>query len=496
MPSIRKTKTTSGSFAIQVVRYENRKTILMKHIGSGKTKEEIAALKESARLWIEQETGLRSLFPHSPQRTLPLATMRYEGVQHRFAYETLASIGTRMGFSEMRAPILLDLAIMRCIDPCSKLRSRELLSQSFGIHYSTHAIYRTLQTLHTKKEDAEKISVAWAKKHVSPDLSLVLYDVTTLYFETFESDDLRVPGFSKDNKSNQPQIVVGLLVTREGFPLGYEVFKGNTFEGKTMFPVLDAFVKKHGVTTPVVVADAAMLSRTNIAEFEKRNLSYIVGARLANLSPTVIEKFSDLQGKDEALARFEMEHGDLIVSFSERRFRKDSAEMEKQKTKAELLVKKGEPGKRAKFVTKGEGNDAYELNEALLEKTKKLLGLKGYATNIPKEVLSNEDIIARYHDLWHVEASFRMAKSDLATRPIFHRKEEAIRAHMILCFVALSIGKWCEIATGLSLRRLVDKFWNVTEAHIVDTATKERFTLRSEVDEETKRLLKLLGVSY
>lgn len=468
----------------------------MKHIGSGKTKEEIAALKESARLWIEQETGQRSLFPHSPQRTLPLATVRYVGVQHRFAYDTLSSIGNRMGFSEMQTPMLFDLAIMRCIDPCSKLRSIELLSQSFGIHYSERAVYRMFQTFHTRKEDAEKIAVAWARQHISPDLSLVLYDVTTLYFETFESDDLRVPGFSKDNKSNQPQIVVGLLVTREGFPLGYEVFKGNTFEGKTMFPVLDAFVKKHGVTTPVVVADAAMLSRTNIAEFEKRNLSYIVGARLANISPTVIEKFSDLQGKDGALARFEVEHGDLIVSFSERRFRKDSAEMEKQKTKAELLVKKREPGKRAKFVTKGEGNDAYELNEALLEKTKRLLGLKGYATNIPKEILSNEDIIARYHDLWHVEASFRMAKSDLATRPIFHRKEEAIRAHMILCFIALSIGKWCEIATKLSLRRLVDKLWNVTEAHIVDTTTKERFTLRSEVDEETKRLLKLLGVSY
>ena len=496
MPSVRKTKTTSGSFAIQVVRYERRKTIVMKHIGSGKTEEEISALMESARCWIERETGQRSLFPRSSQRTLPLATLRYEGVQHRFAYETLASVGTRMGFSEMRTPILFDLAILRCIHPCSKLRSRDLLSQSFGIHHSEHALYRTLQTLHMKKEEAENIAVAWAKKHVSSDLSLVLYDVTTLYFETFESDDLRVPGFSKDNKSNQPQIVIGLLVTREGFPLGYEVFKGNTFEGKTMFPVLDDFVKKHRIATPVVVADAAMLSRTNIAEFEKRNLSYIVGARLANLSPTFIEKFGDLQGKDGAVARFETKHGKLLVSFSERRFRKDSAEMEKQKTKAELLVTKGEPGKRAKFVIKGKGKEAYAFDEALLEKTKKLLGLKGYATNIPSHILSDEEIISRYHDLWHVEASFRMAKSDLATRPVFHRKEEAIRAHMVLCFIALSIGRWCEIATGLSLRRIADKLWSVTEARIVDTATGERFTLRSEADEETKNALKSLGVSY
>lgn len=495
MPSIRKTKTASSATAVQVVRYEKRKVVIMKHIGSATKDDDIAALVESAEAWIAAETRQHALFGKKPQRTLILANARYFGVTHNFARHVLSALAKKIGFTALNAPLLLDLAYMRIIEPCSKLRAITLMDRYFGVRYSESAVYSALPTLIKHKAAVEKIAVTWAKKGLSSDLTLVLYDVTTLYFETFEADNLRVPGFSKDNKSQQPQIVVGLLVTREGFPLAYEVFKGNTFEGKTMMPVIKAFAKKHGVKTPTVVADAAMISRDNVSKLAESGFSYIVGARLANCSSTVTERVTSAltEKKDGTKVRIVTGHGDLIAEFSEKRHRKDKADMEKQIAKAKALIAKGEPGKRAKFV---KVEDKYAFDEALNAKVSSLLGIKGYYTNLSEELMDNDTIIARYHDLWHVEATFRMTKNDLATRPIFHRKEDAIKAHILASFVALGIAKYMELQTGYSLRQIVDLLWSVTEAHIVDTVTKEKFTLRSELTVEVREFLKRFGMSY
>ena len=159
-------------------------------------------------------------------------------------------------------------------------------------------------------------------------------------------------------------------------------------------------------------------------------------------------------------------------------------------------MKKGEPGKRAKFVMQKEGENAYALNDALVEKTKCLLGIKGYYTNIPETKFTNKEVVARYHDLWNVEASFRMAKSELVARPIFHHKEDAVRAHMVVCFVALAVGRYLERVTGLSMRGVRDILWGVTDAQIFDTVTKETITLRSEPNEGAQSILKKLGMSH
>ncbi|HOP59144.1 MAG TPA: IS1634 family transposase [Bacteroidales bacterium] len=134
--------------------------------------------------------------------------------------------------------------------------------------------------------------VEFAKNNYGFDFDLLFYDVTTLYFETFEEDELRRNGFSKDNKLQQPQILVALLVTREGFPIAYSIFSGNTFEGHTIIPVVNAFIKKHTVKEFTVVADAAMISATNIQELLSDNINYIVGARLGSLSNDLIEQIN------------------------------------------------------------------------------------------------------------------------------------------------------------------------------------------------------------
>lgn len=483
MASIRKTKTSSGSIAVQVVRYQHRKVIVEKHIGSARNDDEVKALYEVARTWIEQTTGQISLADVSSSRTLSLANTQYVGVNYLFAYEVLLDVAGRLGLDLDRDRLIIDLAIMRLIEPASKLRSIELLERYFNVRYSRRAIYSVLPSLHERQQELQDVAQRFALEQLDASLSLVLYDVTTLYFESFKADELRVCGFSKENKPSQPQIMLGLLVSRQGFPLAYEIFPGNTFEGKTMVAVLESFVKKHNVERPIVVADAAMLSHNNISELKERGLSYIVGARLGNLSGVMINKVSEgLAQTDQKTKRLKTDRGDLIVGFEEARYRKGLREMNAQLEKAKWLIAHGESGRRAKFVTKEGGSCA--LNQNLIEKTQKLLGIRGYYTDVPKTVLKDREIIAYYHGLWRVEQAFRMAKSDLAFRPIFHHKQDAIHAHMLVCFVALQITKYIELHTGASTRKTRDLLWSVTDAHFVDQTTGEKFTFRSPISKE------------
>lgn len=468
---------------------------MLKHFGSARTKTELQGLIQDAEQWISERTGQRLLFePSTKERVLHLGITRFLGVRYQFGYMFLRKIFHRLGFNALDKDFLLDLAVMRIFEPSSKRRSIELLERYFGISYSERTLYRTLPKLIVCKEAAENIAVSFAKKHLNDQLSFVLYDVTTLYFESFEPDELRKPGFSKDNKANQPQIVIGLLVNPDGFPLGYEVFKGNTFEGHTMIPVINSFRKAHMVARCTIVADAAMLSLVNLRELKEHDLSYIVGARVANLSPALITKVSSLLNQAEGkTVRISTGHGDLVCAFSADRFRKDKMEMEKQISKAQnLVVTRG--GKRAKFVTVAESR--YELNMILIDKTKKLLGIKGYYTNIPPEMADDNTVVAHYGNLWRIEQSFRMTKSDLATRPIFHHKENAIKAHLLICFIALAAGKYLELMTNTSLRRIIDLVKQVPDARMLNTRTHKEILLRAEMPEELSSLLKELKLSY
>lgn len=498
MLRIRTTKTASGATAVQVVRYAQRRTVVVKHIGSARTAEALTVLRRDAQRWMDGYTDQASLLPTectSDDEVLHLRTCRATGFRYALAYEVLTAVLHRLGFTSMRNPILLDLVVMRVVEPCSKLRSIALLETFFGIHHYRQELYRTLRTILTCKPTIERLAVSFAQRELSPDLSFVLYDVTTLYFETFKADDLRVPGFSKDQKPQQPQIVIGLLVTPQGFPLGSEIFRGNTFEGATMLPVIEAFRRAHGVTTCTVVADAGMLSIKTFTELRQRGLSYIVGARMASCPSAIIERVCTALGqRDGATVRIPMEHGDLIGAFSATRYRKDAHELGRQVTRAEALVAAKEPGRRSRFVAARGGT--YALNDDRVERARSLLGVKGYYTNIPTAHATDHEIITHYRNLWHVEQAFRMSKSDLATRPIFHHTEDAIRVHVLICFMALAVGKYIEITTGYSLRRVIDLLKSVTDIHLLNTTTHRTVTIRSELSDDARVLLEKLGVAY
>lgn len=453
---------------------------------------------EYAKSYIERYSEQLSIFPSSRDEVLSIKHSQYLYSGHKFAREFLLSTAKECGLMWL-SPMVLDLVIMRIIEPTSKLRTLELIERYFHIHYGRGA-YNTFQKILKNKADIEHAALAVVKEIFAENIYLVLYDVTTLYFETYKQDDLRKRGYSKDDKSKQPQIVIGLLVTRLGFPLAHEVFSGNTFEGKTMLPILENFSKTHNVTMPTVVADAAMLSEKVLSELRSRNISYIVGARLANLSFKMIKDISEkLNEQDNAILRLPSKHGELICSFSKERYRKDKHEMGKQIERAEKLVASNESGSRAKFVRKTDSHSV-EINKELIAKTNLLLGIKGYCTNITEDVLSNSDVIKCYHELWHVEQAFRMSKSDLASRPVFHHKEDAVKAHVLVCFVALMLAKYLEIVSGLSIRRIRDFIWNVTDAYIRDDISGKIHIMRSPlgeiIDTPLGRLIKKWNLSY
>lgn len=482
MLSIRKVKTKSGSTAIQVVVYKGKKTKIIKHIGSGKNNSEIFLLKEKADEFIDEYSGQLSLFNKPTQNILLVDRSKCIGVTHQFARKFLLCCAKECGLSDIDE-LLLDLSIMRLLFPASKLKTIWMLSQYFSINYSQR-IYRKIPKLVDFKTKIQQRAYQLAIDKFSEQFYFVLYDVTTLYFETFKSDELRIPGFSKDNKSQQPQVVIGMLVTQSGFPISYEVFPGNIFEGKTMLPILEEFLSEHKNTKPVVVADAAMLSEERLGELKEKKISYIVGARLANSNLELIRKIhGSLQEIQGAIVRISSTtHGDLVCDFSTKRFKKQLNDLNKQIKKAEECIAKKESSKSTKFV-KRLSKEQLELNNALIEKNKLLLGIKGYCTDIPESELSNQDVIARYYNLWRIEQSFRMSKSDLQARPIFHHKIDAIRAHILICFTALIMEKYLELTTNLSLDRIRNLIWNITETKIQDEITKKVFTFSSPTDE-------------
>ena len=507
MLHIRTTKTSSKATAVQVVEYIRKKMVILIHIGSAHSEEEILSLKQIASEWILKNDKQTSLFSTLDKKNssslIALDKCQYLGFRYQLLYDVLSNLSILFKFHLLpNYKILTDLIIARIASPGSKIHSLEFLEGFFGIKHSRRDLYRNLASFVHLKDDVEAKIISIAKKEFAFNFSFVFYDLTTLYFESFESDDLRKIGFSKDNKTNQPQIMIGLLVNDGGFPISYQVFEGSKFEGHTLMPLMPSILaikKKYKIEEMTVVADAAMISDDNVFFLKSNNLNYIVGARIANLSISDIEKISkELNLKDNSTFRIKTSKGILICHFANNRYRKDKIEMEKQINKAKFLLKESDPNparKRTKFLQhKNNDKNNYELNKKLIHKTSLLLGIKGYYSNL--ENVNDMEIIAQYRNLWRVEKAFRISKSDLQIRPIFHFKEYSIHAHLLVCFMALAICKFIEIKTEMSIQSVLKILRGVTDARIFDKVSKREVVLRSEIRSEVAEVLRRVGLSY
>jgi hypothetical protein len=352
------------------------------------------------------------------------------------------------------------LTLARVIEPTSKLDSIRVLTEVGIAAPSYPTIKRRLPVYATPGWRDALASACAAHVGLGP-ATLVLYDVTTLYFETDEGDGFREPGFSKERRL-EPQITVGLLTDVRGFPLQVHAFDGNTAETKTILPVIEAFAAAHGLPEVTVVADAGMLSEANLAAIEDAGLRFIVGARIPDVPYQVSEWRRTHPGEPIGDGQIFVQPWVMGPKTDPRKrtifyqYRADRAKrtlkgIDQQIAKAEKAVAGQAAVKRNRFVQLTGATKT--INRSLEAKARALAGLKGYVTNL--EAPTAEYVLGAYHQLWQIEKSFRMSKTDLRARPIYHHKRNSIEAHLTVVMAALAVSHWLERQTGWSIRKLV-----------------------------------------
>lgn len=361
----------------------------------------------------------------------------------------LGRIFNEIGFNRIREDLFRQLVITRLVYPVSKLKTCDYLQKYRGISLSVQQVYRYLDKLHKKQMGlVQQISFDHTQKVLGQEISVVFYDVTTLYFEAQDEDDIRKTGFSKDGKHQHPQIVLGLLVSRGGYPLSYEIFEGNKFEGHTLLPVIEAFKKKLTLTEIVVVADSGLMSEKNIAALEEQKHQYIIGARIKTLSAHLKKVITELKFLDGENTELELTNGRrLIINFSTSRAKKDAHNRQRGIEKLKRSISSGKLSKKHinnkgynKFL-KLKGDVYIDLDTSKIEADKIWDGLKGYITNTN---LTMTQVLENYGELWHIEKAFRISKTDLKIRPIYHHLKKRIEAHICIAFTAYKIYKELE----------------------------------------------------
>lgn len=464
---VRKLKHPNGKLYVQVVEKLSGKYLVRRSFGATSNDTELQFLLRKAENWIAQKTGGQE-FDFSGLDVVYEKFLNSVSSIERSGYDLLLGpIFDEIGFNKINAALFRELVIARVAFPRSKLKTTKFLYRYKQLDWDEDKLYRYLDKLYnTQKEAVQTISYEHTLKILEGDISVVFYDVTTLYFEIDEEDELRKPGFSKEGKHQHPQIVLGLLVSKGGYPLAYEIFAGNKFEGHTMLPVIDAFREKYNLEKLIVIADSGLLSNENIKELQQKGYAFIIGARIKNEKETIKRKILSLNlanGKSEVIAKGDLK---LIITYSDDRAGKDRYNREKGIRKLEKRIKTGRLNKSGinnrgynKFL-KLDGPINVQLDRGKIEEDKKWDGLKGYLSNAR---LNKNQIIENYQHLWQIEKAFRIAKTDLKIRPVYHRLQRRIEAHICISFAAYKIYKELE-------RQLKEKKATISAAAAIEIA--------------------------
>ncbi len=496
-----------------------RKTLHVEQIGSARDDTELALLRTRAsQRLVELRVQLSLLDALMEQQTTGTGRMT---LSRPFAYglwQILGGIYDQVGLPTDE--MLKHLVLARIALPKSKLATVRYCNNNLRLDTSLSAVYRFMDTLNKNSLTATLLDYAQkralARSNGATAISVVFYDVTTLYFETDEDDEdtetatgLRKKGYSKDHRYDLPQVVVGLTVDNYGFPLDFQVYEGNTYEGRTLLAGVQAIQTKLNLTTTnlTVVADAGMLSQANLTELESQHYSYIVGARIRSLPAMATEQilawdYTKQGGLDTTIAGRRM-----VVTYSDKRAKRSKHNRERLIKKLQAKLDRGDVVTKSKYVVL----EAVEIGAAATAKTKtkppKLVGhldtdrlkwdarfdgLKGYVTNTD---LSGHEVIAHYGNLWKVEKSFRMSKSDLRARPTFHYKRKRVIAHLTLCVCALGVLRVFEeqLQTKiphLGISEALEELLAIQEYKIQLPGNKVA-TIYSELTEVQEKLLRL-----
>jgi transposase len=465
----------------------------------------------------------RSIGDDSP---LPvnLRTLREEFRIVTGIHEIYGCFYDEIGFSRVfktcpvSGSVIKDMVMARLAKPSSKRSSVEILEKDFGISIPLEKVYRMMDVL-TKNRIKQIQDICWqhSKELFTNDIKVMFYDCTTLYFESFTEDELRSFGYSKDNKFNQGQVLLALMVTDQGLPVGYDVFPGNTYEGNTFKQAIEKLKTRYKVKRVIIVADSGLLSEENIALLEKEKLEYILGARLKKLSNawqdkvldnTDYEKKVNKEDRDEIVRIKTYSYTKkrrLIVTHSTKRAEKDRRDREKS---VEKLKQKLEKSKKPESLISNYGYKKYlildgdvrvMINEEKLEREALWDGLHGVFTNIEEKKMDVEKILTYYHGLWQVEESFRINKYDLKMRPIFHWTANRIHAHIAICFMAFSLIRFLQHRirqkTGeyYSAERIREELYRIQDSILKHVTDNDRYVIPSKPSQDAIKIYDVMN---
>ena len=534
------------------------KQTIVKHIGIAKDDNELEELKllgESIKRKLELENALPLFTPEEIEVEINRAKKKIETNQYSdddyivniknlieedrvitgihdiygklFDELNLSSIFAHPSHNKSSINHFKNIVLARIAKPDSKRASVKLLEENFGISLNLGSVYKMMDKI-TDKSIKKLNSLAYNKTKdlFGGKIDVIYFDATTLYFESFEEDEFKRNGFSKDRKFNQPQVVLALMVTKEGLPIGYEAFSGDTFDGHTLIPSLKILREKYNIDKVVYVADSGMFNSNNLKELdelEEYNFNYIVGARIKNLAKSIKEKIVDRDNytklnADKDIARFTLDNGrKLIVTYSKKRAKKDKSDREKgiKKLKAKLEKEKSvkshlsNQGYKKYLQLEGKEEDnksktscdlTIVLNEEKIKEDEKWDGLKGLIVN-ENSTLSNDEIVTQYSNLWQVEESFRITKHDLKIRPIYHWTPKRVKAHLAISFAAYMLTRYLEYRVRLQYKKLSPRIirnllLNVQKSIVYDKEKRIKYIIPSKIKIDAKKIYNIMEVKH
>lgn len=540
---VRLKKKSNGKTAVQIVESVRRgdkvSQKIIRHLGQGENEKEINELKKLAEsICCEMKDHRQPTLPlFKPEQFYgPAGKKRLRrSIENEKVYikdirehqriiegpgEVFGALYNELGFNTLISgtkkdsqwnDILATCLIARLTNPQSKRRSAALLEEDFGILLPLEKIYRMMDVV-AKNEESIKKRVAKTTLSLFPEEVDVLYfDVTTLHFESQKSDELKDFGFSKNGKFNEVQLVLALVCTKEGLPITYELYPGNTFEGSTLIKSIRKLKSEYNVANVLLVADRGMCSAKNLEAMREENIKYIVAAKLRSRSKAwkerilLEEDFKAASVCDELhwVKEYKDDNEDrLLVSYSRARAECDAKKTAKLRERILLAlgskkkgsIKKGLRSAWKKYV-KTEGS--LELDEDKFAEDELWHGIHGVITNDSEQNASQ--ILARYRGLWQIEEAFRISKHDLKMRPIFHWSPSRIRAHISICFLAYAIAKQAifrlkTVGLPMSFEQLRNELLHVQASIMVDTATKKKFVVPSTLSARQKTILQTFAV--
>ena len=509
-PFVRK-KPNGGGTAVQIMEKVGRANRVIEHIGTAHSPAELAAMVQLAEAKLHPDQGVLDVLDTAVQAPGVIRSKR-----SRWLWEALTWAYMDLGFECVGDRAFMEMVLARIIRPASKAETVGVLEE-IGITSSClRTMFNALGRAQASDYRAKIAKKCFEHCESGGDVSLVLYDVTTLYFEAEREDDLRKVGYSKERRVD-PQVVVGLLVDRNGFPLEIGCFEGDKAETHTMVPIVKAFQDRHALSDMVVVADAGMMSAVNLRDLDEAGLRFIVGARqvkapgdLANhfhwsgtafTDGQVIDTITPRHRGQKQVARdtraepvwdpaLHEKSWRAIWVYSHKRAVRDTQTLALQETKARGIIDGIRTSKQVRFVKTTKTGRS--VDESALKRAKSLVGLKGYLTNIPTTIMPAGEVVASYHDLWHVEQSFRMSKTDLAARPMFHHNRDAIEAHLTIVFTALAVARHLQVLTGMSIKKIVQTLRPLQEISI--RIGPHDYTAADPLPPPARQLLTSLGL--